>query len=115
MDKRTRTHVVTKLQLIDELSEKTGYGKRAAKSVLDALSGMVTDHLAAGEAVVFCGIGRFMPKTVAAYNCSHPATQQLIRIPEHKSVSYKPSCKLKRALAGQAQPPRKKRTKKSSR
>jgi DNA-binding protein HU-beta len=65
---------MTKTQLVAALAEKTGSDKAGVNRMLDALTEVVTNEVAAGGAVTLPGLGKFACRERPARMVRNPAT-----------------------------------------
>jgi DNA-binding protein HU-beta len=90
---------VTKQDLVDIVSEKSGLTKKETGAVLDIVLNTVTDSLKRGEKVALVGFGTFEAKTRKARQGRNPATGETIEIEARTVPSFKAGRALKDALA----------------
>jgi len=89
---------MTKNELIDRISAKTGLSKTDANSALDALTDAITDAMKEGQELVLIGFGSFKVGTRAARTGRHPQTGKTMQIAASKVVKFKVGKKLKDAV-----------------
>lgn len=81
-----------KAQLIIDFAEKTGMSKANAKKHVDALFGIMADHITSGDGVVrITDFGRFEVRQIAERAGINPLTQEKIIIPAHDKIDFKAS------------------------
>ncbi|EPX76776.1 HU family DNA-binding protein [Salipiger mucosus] len=68
------TKPMTKADLTDALAQQAGVDKKAATSVLDALSDVITKEVAEGGAVTIPGVGKVHAKQRPEREVRNPAT-----------------------------------------
>ena len=90
-----RKIIMNKAQLIDEIVAKTGLKKKDAENVVTAFINISSETLAKGEKVQIAGLGSFEVKTKAQRPGRNPKTQEVIIIPESKSITFSASKTLK--------------------
>lgn len=90
---------MTKQELIDIVSEKSGLTKKETGSVIDIVLDSITETMKRGEKVALVGFGTFEPKTRAARQGRNPATGETIQIAARTVPSFKAGRALKDALA----------------
>ena len=73
---------MNKAELIDAIAQQTGQTKAATEETLSAFLEVVTDTVAAGEAVPLIGFGTFKPAHRAAREGRNPQTGEALKIPE---------------------------------
>lgn len=90
---------MTKIQLIETLSNRTGLSKKDVDRVLDAFVKLVTEKLKAGEKVAVTGFGTFsvtQRKARTGVNPQNPS--QKIEIPAMKVPKFTAGKTLKDSL-----------------
>jgi len=90
---------LTKQELIDIVSEKSGLTKKETGSVIDIILDSITETMKRGEKVALVGFGTFEPKMRAARQGRNPATGETIQIEARTVPSFKAGRALKDALA----------------
>ena len=73
---------MNKAELIDAIAQQTGQTKSATEKTLSACLEVVTDTIAAGEAVQLIGFGTFKSAHRAAREGRNPQTGAALKIPE---------------------------------
>jgi DNA-binding protein HU-beta len=86
---------MNKVELIAKLAEVQGKTKKAAGEDLEALVGVITDALVAGDDVKITGFGTFTVAERAAREGRNPATGETIQIKASKSPKFKAGKALK--------------------
>lgn len=86
---------MTKDQLLDQLSEKSGASKAVAGAVLDAFTESVTAALQKGDSVTLTGFGTFSVSHRKARQGVNPATGEKLDIPAMDVPKFKPGKALK--------------------
>lgn len=87
-----------KAELVDRVSELTGYPKTQVAMTYDLLFELMGEELAAGEKVTVPNFGTFQISERPARAGRNPATGQAITIAASKSVRFKVSKNLKDSL-----------------
>jgi DNA-binding protein HU-beta len=82
---------MTKEQIVDSISRKTGISKSACKEIVESFMERVSDSLTHGEKVTIRGFGSFVLKKRAIRHF-HAPSGKLFIIPEHEEPFFKP-CK----------------------
>ena len=90
---------MTKQELIDIVSEKSGLTKKETGSVIDIILDSITESMKRGEKVALVGFGTFEPKMRKARQGRNPATGETIQIAARTVPSFKAGRALKDALA----------------
>jgi len=90
---------MTKAELVQKIHAKSGLAtKTKAEAALNALLGVLTDALKAGDSVTFTGFGSFKVSQRAARKGRNPRTGKEITIPAGKAVKFTPAKALKESL-----------------
>jgi DNA-binding protein HU-beta len=89
---------MTKRQLVETLSKKTGLGKRQVENFLQTLASTVGDTISKGEKVSITGFGVFDLGSRAARRGVDPRTQAEIKIPAMKMPRFRAGKRLKEAV-----------------
>jgi len=89
---------VTKPELIDELSARTGLKKKEASLAVNAVLDSITDALRRGDSVQIVGFGTFEVRSREARTGRNPRTGEPIQIPASKAPAFRPGRQLRAAL-----------------
>lgn len=89
---------MTKQQLIEEISERTGLRRSEAKKAVEGAMEIITKALASGDNVYLRGFGTFEVRAVKEKQARIVATGETCIVPAHRTVKFKPSNELKNAL-----------------
>lgn len=87
--------VMTKTEMLDQLSNSTGLSKKDISSVLQAYNELVMVELKAGNEVKLPDLGKFKVSKTAARMGRNPSTGQEIKIPAKTKVKFLISKSLK--------------------
>ena len=90
---------MNKLELIQEVSERTGLAKKDAEKAVNAVLDTVADTLAQGDKVQPIGFGSFETKTREARMGRNPKTKEAIEIPATTAPVFKAGKALKDRVA----------------
>lgn len=90
---------MNKMELIQEVAERTGLAKKDAEKALNALLDTVADTLASGDKVQLVGFGSFEIKEREARTGRNPKTREPIEIPAAKVPVFKAGKALKDRVA----------------
>ena len=90
---------MNKLELIQEVSERTGLAKKDAEKAVNAVLDTVADTLAQGDKVQLIGFGSFETKTREARMGRNPKTKEAIEIPATTVPVFKAGKALKERVA----------------
>ena len=80
---------MNKNELINNISEKSGFAKRDSEVVLDAIVETIMGAVASGDNVKLVGFGSFELKECAARTGRNPKTGEGIEIPAKKRPIFK--------------------------
>lgn len=80
---------ITKKDLIDRISEKSGVKRSTVKDIVQMLLDQITDELAEGNRLEFRDFGVFEVKSRAARTAQNPKTLQRVSVPPKRSVKFK--------------------------
>ena len=82
---------MTKADIVNEISMKTGMQKAEVMTIVEAFMTTVQVSLAKGENVYLRGFGSFTVKTRAQKTARNISKNTTIIVPEHKIPSFKPA------------------------
>lgn len=94
---------IRKSDLSARVAEKTGTTKAQSESALRAVLDSIKEELAAGNRVVLTGFGTFEVREVKARKIRHiggAKEGELVTVPKHKRVGFKPGAELSVAAQG---------------
>ncbi len=86
---------MNKKELVDQVSENTGYHKKEIKEVLEGIADAIAESLANGEKVQLVGFGTFEVSERAAREGRNPQTGKKIKIAARKVPKFRPGKALK--------------------
>lgn len=89
---------MTKQDLVDAMSNETGFSKKDATRAVEAVLDAVTKTLRRGEKVQLAGFGTFEVRARSAREGRNPQTGQTITIPARRSPAFKAGKALKEAV-----------------
>ncbi|MCD7839977.1 MAG: HU family DNA-binding protein [Erysipelotrichaceae bacterium] len=89
---------MNKKELIDTVAQKKDLTKKEAESLVDAVFDTMTDSLLSGDKVLISGFGTFKVNDRKARKGVSPKTKEPMIIPASRTVSFKPSNRLKDAM-----------------
>lgn len=96
--KKTKQAYVTKKDMVDAVSSKTGLTKDMAAKAIDATLDTVVEKVAQDEVVRFIGFGNFSRVQTAERTGRNPRTGEEIKIPESNRVKFTASKALKERI-----------------
>ena len=82
---------MTKADIVNEISQKTGIEKATVLATVDAFMETVKDSLAGGNEVFLRGFGSFILKKRATKTARNISKKTTIIIPEHHIPAFKPA------------------------
>jgi DNA-binding protein HU-beta len=80
---------MTKNDIVDVISAKTGYTKEVVSAVLDETNQVIIRALKKGDSVKISGFGTFYPVDRKARKGRNPKTGQVIEIPSRKVTRFR--------------------------
>ncbi|PKP21485.1 MAG: integration host factor subunit beta [Bacteroidetes bacterium HGW-Bacteroidetes-20] len=83
---------MTKAEIVNEISNKTGIDKQAVQNIVESFMATVKGSLGKNENVYLRGFGSFIVKERAEKTARNISKKTTIVIPAHKIPSFKP-CK----------------------
>ena len=86
---------------ITKILKNTELGHAKAKVVTKQIIQAMVDSLSAGKTIRFRGFGTMEPKERKAQNARNPRTGEIINVPAHRRVIFRPGQELKKALRKQ--------------
>lgn len=89
---------MTKQQLIEQISERTGLRRSEAKKAVEGAMQVISQALAIGDNVYLRGFGTFAVRNAKQKKARIIASGEECTIPAHRAVKFKPSKELKNAL-----------------
>ena len=89
---------MTKVDLIEQVAQKTELPKRDVERVLEAAIGAMQQALAHGEKVSLTGLGVFTVADRKARLARNPKTGAQVEVPARKAAKFKPAKELKEML-----------------
>ncbi len=89
---------MTKVDLIEQVAQKTELPKKDVERVLEAAISAVQQALAHGEKVSLTGLGVFTVADRKARLARNPKTGAQVEVPARKAAKFKPAKELKEML-----------------
>lgn len=83
--------VLTRAKLAEILAEKHGLTKKASKTIVDDVLGIISEEMHSGAPVRFIGFGSFKQVIRKARKGRDPKTGKELQIPERKYIKFKAS------------------------
>ena len=90
---------MTKKELIQSMTEKTGLSQVYLEKAYDALVESLTDSLHRNENIVLPGFGTFKVKDRPTRTTRNPQTGEMMEVPARRVPIFKAGSQLKRAVA----------------
>ena len=91
---------MTKQELIDQVSGKTGLSKKDASEAVEAVFGTITDTLQSGGDIALTGFGKFHVAERGPRQGVNPQTRERITIPGGRVPRFTAGSQLKQAVKG---------------
>ena len=89
-----------KQELLRRVAERTGLSVKKVGEVYDEIVNAIKDAVVNGEPIRVGDIGIIKPVVRAARKARNPQTGEIIEVPEHKTIKFKPSSTFKNVLNG---------------
>lgn len=89
---------MNKKELIDTVSQQRNITRKEAELLVDTVFDTITDSVVSGDKVLISGFGTFRVNNRKARKGISPKTQKEMIIPASKTVTFKPSNRLKDAM-----------------
>lgn len=89
---------MTKAEIVNEISRRTGIEKAAVLSVVENFMEVVKESVADGDNVYLRGFGSFIVKNRAAKTARNISKNTTVIVPAHKVPGFKPAESFKQAL-----------------
>src|SRR5216684_1100059 len=90
---------MTKQQMIEAVSTKTGQGKPEVETVVDSVLELIAETLRSNERVDLRGFGSFVVKDKKERQGRNPRTGETITIAAKRDAAFKPGKELAEKLA----------------
>lgn len=91
---------MNKIELIDEISRRTGFTKRDCKLFVNVFCDTITDVLTSGDIVKIVNFGIFKVKEVKAKKGKYFANDTICQIPARRIPVFAPGTGLKEIVGG---------------
>jgi nucleoid DNA-binding protein len=92
---RTSVRTITKKELSERIADKLGEKRTLVKDILQSILQDIVDELAQGNRIEFRDFGVFEVKTRAPRTAQNPRTLERVRVPERRSVKFKPGSEMR--------------------
>ena len=89
---------MNKVELINEISTKTGLTKKDSGNALDAFMSIVKETLSNDGSVILSGFGKWETVTRAERKAHNPKTMEAIIVPSKKVPVFKAGLRLKESV-----------------
>lgn len=89
---------MTKQQIIEQLSDRTGLRRSDAKRAVESMMDILSQSFIAGENVYLRGFGTFSVRQVKRKKARIVSTGEECIVQPHKAVKFNASTELKKAL-----------------
>jgi integration host factor subunit alpha len=91
---------LTKANIVEAISEQTGYTKHQSSEMIETLLEIIKRTLESGEDVLVSGFGKFCIKTKAGRRGRNPATGEDMMLEPRTVVTFNCSRKLRDKING---------------
>lgn len=91
--------IVTKAELIAEMTKDDLISKESARSIVHYFMEIVTDRLSAGEKVTINGFGTFLNIATGDRNRRNPKNGETVFVPGYNTISFRAGKHLKNQLS----------------
>lgn len=88
-----------KAELIQAISDKTGFSKKDTAATIDAALETIQEALVSRKTVSFIGFGTFSTSPRAARTARVPGTNKVVDVPATTAVKFKVGKRLKESVA----------------
>lgn len=95
---------MTKIELVEALSEKTSLQKKDAEKVLEVLVTTIQEALKNGIKVNMAGLGTFVVVEKKARVARNPKTGESVQVAAKRAPKFKPGKQLKEMLSAPKKP-----------
>lgn len=82
---------MNKKEFISKIAEKRDLTKTYVAEALNMVLDEITDQILEGEDLALIGFGHFKVEEVAERKARNPQTGEMITVPPHRRVKFKPS------------------------
>ncbi|CVH74198.1 DNA-binding protein HU 1 [Clostridiales bacterium CHKCI006] len=89
---------MNKKELIDVVAEKRELTKKEAEALVDTVFDTIIDSVLSGDKVLISGFGTFKVHQREERKGVSPKTKEIMIIPASKTLTFKPSNRLKDAM-----------------
>jgi integration host factor subunit alpha len=90
-----------KADIVATVCRTLGLPKKDSETAVEMVLGLIKENLERGEKVKIPGFGTFVVREKKARRGRNPQTGEEIEIPARRSLSFKPSVSLKKAINGE--------------
>ena len=95
---------MTKAELVEEVSEKTGLPKKQAEIVVNTVFESIVETLKTGEKIELRGFGSFRIRQRDSRTGRNPKTGDKVDVPAKRIPYFKPGKELRELLNHEAEP-----------
>lgn len=92
---------MTKIDLTEKVKDRSGFTKREAVDIVDAVFELMKNTLISGDNLKIAGFGSFILQKKSDRKGRNPQTGETIIIPSRRIVSFKPSMTLRQRFNGE--------------
>jgi len=91
---------LTKIQIVDSVSDKIGYTNNHSSEIIETLLEIIKKSLESGEDVLVSGFGKFCVKEKRERKGRNPSTGEDMILKPRKVLTFKCSGKLRKKING---------------
>ena len=96
---------ITKKELVNRISEETGYTKVIVKDILQRFLDEIIDELSVGNRLEFREFGVFEIRNRAARRAQNPRTLEKVEVPAKRVVKFKVGRMMRERVCDEPAPP----------
>jgi len=104
---RQEPQTITKKELVNRISEETGYTKVIVKDILQRFLDEIIDELSVGNRLEFREFGVFEIRDRAARRAQNPRTLEKVEVPAKRVVKFKVGRMMRERVCDEPAPPAK--------
>ncbi len=97
-DASTKTGVMTKAELVDEVARVVQLTKKQAETIVNIVFDSIVDSLRSGQKIELRGFGSFRLRSRKSRTGRNPKTGEKVEVPSKKIPYFKPGKELKELI-----------------
>ncbi len=91
---------LTKTEITEKIQRRLNISRTTSYDIMESLLDIIKDTLESGEDVMISGFGKFCVNEKKSRKGRNPATNEEMRLPARKVVTFKCSGKLRKLING---------------